>query len=116
MEEVERANEAQLHSILSELTNTTYFRLFQVDLKRTCKFWGGMRRGGRGSGERRRAVVFGAEIAVREVAADGSSAISEPPKTMCSLDLEHKDGVGAMFRSPLTDSVDRTISTPRRAR
>ena len=47
-----------------------------------------------------------------EVTADGSSAISEPPKTMCSLDLEHKDGVGAMFRSPLTDSVDRTISTP----
>ena len=40
VEEVERANEAQLHSILSELTNTTYFRLFQVDLKRTCKFWG----------------------------------------------------------------------------
>ena len=39
VEDVEGANEAQLHSILSELTNTTYFRLFQVDLKRTCKFW-----------------------------------------------------------------------------
>ena len=31
VEDVEGANEAQLHSILSELTNTTYFRLFQVD-------------------------------------------------------------------------------------
>ena len=40
VEDVENANEAQLHSILNELTNTTYFRLFQVDLKRTCKFWG----------------------------------------------------------------------------
>ena len=25
--------------ILAELTNTTYFRLFQVDLNRPCKFW-----------------------------------------------------------------------------
>ena len=113
VEEVERANEAQLHSILSELTNTTYFRLFQVDLKRTCKFWG--RDEGRGDAD----AVRDAEPSCSapkspfgEAAADGSSAISEPPKTMCSLDLEHKDGVGAMFRSPLTDSVDRTISTP----
>ena len=54
VEDVERANEAQLHSILSELTNTTYFRLFQVDLKRTCTFW---RPGGGGGGDR---VVRGA--------------------------------------------------------
>jgi hypothetical protein len=28
-----------LHEILAELTNTTYFRLFPVDLSRKCKFW-----------------------------------------------------------------------------
>jgi ERO1-like protein alpha len=39
VEEVESANEQQLHEILRELTNTTYFRLFQVDLSRKCKFW-----------------------------------------------------------------------------
>ena len=39
VEEVESANEHQLHEILNELTNTTYFRLFQVDLSRKCKFW-----------------------------------------------------------------------------
>ena len=39
VEEVETANEQQLHEILAELTNTTYFRLFQVDLSRKCKFW-----------------------------------------------------------------------------
>ena len=39
VEEVEAANERQLHGLLSELTNTTYFRLFQVDLNRKCKFW-----------------------------------------------------------------------------
>ena len=31
VEEVQSANEHQLHEILGELTNTTYFRLFQVD-------------------------------------------------------------------------------------
>ena len=39
VEEVETANEQQLHEILAELTNTTYFRLFPVDLSRKCKFW-----------------------------------------------------------------------------
>lgn len=39
VEEVESANEHQLHETLNELTNTTYFRLFQVDLSRKCKFW-----------------------------------------------------------------------------
>ena len=39
VEEVQSANEHQLHEILGELTNTTYFRLFQVDLNRPCKFW-----------------------------------------------------------------------------
>lgn len=39
VEEVESANEHQLHEILNELTNTTFFRLFQVDLTRKCKFW-----------------------------------------------------------------------------
>eukprot|EP00740_Mantoniella_antarctica_P008721 CAMPEP_0181370030 /NCGR_PEP_ID=MMETSP1106-20121128/13157_1 /TAXON_ID=81844 /ORGANISM="Mantoniella antarctica, Strain SL-175" /LENGTH=134 /DNA_ID=CAMNT_0023486693 /DNA_START=246 /DNA_END=646 /DNA_ORIENTATION=+ len=39
VEEVELANEQQLSQILRELTDTTYFRLFQVDLNRKCKFW-----------------------------------------------------------------------------
>ena len=39
VEEVETANEQQLHEILAELTNTTYFRLFPVDLSRKCKSW-----------------------------------------------------------------------------
>ena len=39
VEDVQSANEHQLHEILAELTNTTYFRLFQVDLNRPCKFW-----------------------------------------------------------------------------
>jgi len=117
VEEVERANEAQLHSILSELTNTTYFRLFQVDLKRTCKFWGSDDGGGK---TRRDGDASDAEPSCSapkspfgEEEEDGaSSAIGAPPKTMCSLDLEHKDGVEPMLWSPLTDSVDRTISTP----
>ena len=111
VEDVESANEAQLHSILSELTNTTYFRLFQVDLKRTCKFW-------------RRAEDAAEDAApscTAPTSADASpfgsgetttSASSEPPKTMCSLDLEDKYGTGPTRWSPVTDSVDRTISQP----
>jgi len=37
-EAVERANSEQLHSILQELTNTTFFRLFRVNLHETCPF------------------------------------------------------------------------------
>ena len=33
-------------------------------------------------------------------------------KTMCSLDLDNKDGSGPTLWSPVTDSVDRTISQP----
>eukprot|EP01062_Namystynia_karyoxenos_P070728 TRINITY_DN6609_c0_g1_i1.p1 TRINITY_DN6609_c0_g1~~TRINITY_DN6609_c0_g1_i1.p1 ORF type:complete len:1174 (+),score=354.62 TRINITY_DN6609_c0_g1_i1:114-3635(+) len=39
VEAVELANSRQLNSILEELTNTTYFRLFRVDLNRPCPFW-----------------------------------------------------------------------------
>ena len=114
VKDVEGANEAQLHSILSELTNTTFFRLFQVDLKRKCKFWGK----GEDTGPSCTApsgdggLPFTTTPASRESDASGSfSKSSEPPKTMCSLDLEKKDGVGMLW-SPMTDSVDRTISKP----
>ncbi|KAJ9468581.1 Fumarate reductase [Diplonema papillatum] len=36
VEDVEIANSRQLYSILNEVVNTTYFRLFKVDLERTC--------------------------------------------------------------------------------
>ena len=36
METIETANSEQLFSILDELVNTTYFRIFRVDLNRTC--------------------------------------------------------------------------------
>ena len=113
VKDVEGANEAQLHSILSELTNTTFFRLFQVDLKRKCKFWGKGEDAGPSctapSGDGGSPFTTPAS---RESDASGSfSKSSEPPKTMCSLDLEKKDGVGMLW-SPMTDSVDRTISKP----
>ena len=121
VEDVENANEAQLHSILNELTNTTYFRLFQVDLKRTCKFWGkagaavDASAGDVGDEEPKCATGFGAAADAFGADASSSSASSftskAPPKTMCSLDLESKDGKGMLW-SPTTSIVDRTISKP----
>lgn len=37
-EAVERANSEQLHSILQEITNATFFRLWRVDLHAVCPF------------------------------------------------------------------------------
>eukprot|EP00961_Rhodomonas_salina_P224592 3036217-Rhodomonas_salina.4 len=40
VEAVEKANREQLWGILEELTNTTYFRLMQINLQGKCNFWG----------------------------------------------------------------------------
>eukprot|EP00941_MAST-03F_sp_MAST-3F-sp1_P004266 g4266.t1 len=39
VEAVEGANSKVLYEILEDLTNTTYFRLFRVNLDRRCHFW-----------------------------------------------------------------------------
>ena len=39
VEDVQFANEKELHELLGELADTTYMRLFPVDLNRPCKFW-----------------------------------------------------------------------------
>ena len=36
---VEEANSQQIYAILNELTNTTYFRLMQINMQGKCKFW-----------------------------------------------------------------------------
>ena len=43
MEDLEHANDVQLHSILHELTQTAFFRTFRVDLSQKCplRSWGG---------------------------------------------------------------------------
>ena len=40
VEDVQFANEKELRELLGELADTTYMRLFPVDLNRPCKFWG----------------------------------------------------------------------------
>ena len=39
IENVEEANHGELNKLLKELINTTYFRLFKVDLAADCPFW-----------------------------------------------------------------------------
>ncbi len=39
IETIENANTKQLHSILREVVDTTFFRLFRVRLDSSCQFW-----------------------------------------------------------------------------
>jgi hypothetical protein len=133
VEEVQSANEHQLHEILSELTNTTYFRLFQVDLNRPCKFWRKPEdagdpeedpnaqscsappfaddSGASSSSSSSSAALgggIGASSAFGGIGPAGSDGGPEPP-TMCSLDLASKDPQ-EMRWAPPTTPVDATLS------
>lgn len=114
VEDVEKANVEQLHSILMELIDTPFFRLFRVPLDRPCSYWnsttpnhsaaasatepdaGGLCSGGAAPGD----DPFGVDVGA-------------PPA--CSLE---RDGVppseSAKRREvawqPFSDAVDRTIS------
>jgi len=39
IEQLEYANDSQLHSILHDLTRTNFFKMFTVELQRKCPFW-----------------------------------------------------------------------------
>ena len=121
VEDVQSANEHQLHEILAELTNTTYFRLFQLDLNRPCKFW--VKPLGPGTGEpgdtaeEQTCAAAVPDTSASFGANDGGSARldfvppqTEPP-TMCSLDLASKDDTNEMRWAPPTTPVDTTISS-----
>jgi ERO1-like protein alpha len=119
VEAVEIANNKQLYSIVEELVNTTYFRLFQINLDKKCKFWA---------------------KSVAEKKCDSSAEeeylaalkATKPEKSQCSLDLSDSSTAAgkkkAGFSSPppglfggfpggfpvpptpTTNIVDRTIS------
>ena len=111
VEEVQSANEHQLHEILGELTNMTYFRLFQVDLSRPCKFWNKPEEEDVETEEQSCSapVPETPEFGIGAAGGfDPTAAGSEPPQ-MCSLDLASKDPE-EMRWSPPTTPVDRTIS------
>ena len=41
LEEIDKANTAQLHDILHDLSETTFFRLIHVNMDGKCQYWGG---------------------------------------------------------------------------
>lgn len=98
VEAVEQANNAQLHAIMDEIMNTTYFRLFRIDLDRKCRFWG--------KGE-------------DEEECENTIAIGNSVEPACALDVGDSDP--DPFASPFssgfsaggdfgTSSVDKTIT------
>eukprot|EP01125_Pyxidicula_operculata_P001058 TRINITY_DN1093_c2_g1_i1.p1 TRINITY_DN1093_c2_g1~~TRINITY_DN1093_c2_g1_i1.p1 ORF type:complete len:1151 (-),score=306.48 TRINITY_DN1093_c2_g1_i1:55-3507(-) len=101
VEQVDLANIQQLHSILKELENTTYFRLFHVDIDRPCQFW-------------KKTSNNEIEQSCTSEPSHPSTPFSfdqEPSK--CSLTTE----TGDIFSShkqidwrPPTDSIDQSIS------
>ena len=117
VEDVQSANEHQLHEILAELTNTTYFRLFQVDLNRPCKFWN------KPDAEADAEEAQTCSAAPSDVSADAGgfadagtpAAFGErapEPPTMCGLDLgSGPSASAAKWAEDPTTPVDTTIST-----
>ena len=82
VETVETANDDQLNSILMELTNTTFFRLYKVDLSAKCIFW---------QKEKHSETSCGGETEEGEEVSENSKPISNFLKekkkkpTLCSL-------------------------------
>ena len=117
VEDVQSANEHQLHEILAELTNTTYFRLFQVDLNRPCKFWN------KPDAEADAEEAQTCSAAPSDVSADAGGfadagtpaafgARAPEPPTMCGLDLgSGPSASAAKWAEDPTTPVDTTIST-----
>eukprot|EP00808_Paulinella_micropora_P011984 g12992.t1 len=91
---VEEANAAQLHFILEQLVNLSYFRLFRVDLKKECPYW-------RKEGE-----------PPKESQCESVHPDEEP---RCPLEFEEEEGpfgrTRLREREPLTSAVDMTISS-----
>uniref|UniRef100_A0A7S4L0X3 Cytochrome b5 heme-binding domain-containing protein n=1 Tax=Guillardia theta TaxID=55529 RepID=A0A7S4L0X3_GUITH len=116
VEAVEKANSQQLHSILSELVNTTYFRLLQINLEGKCKFWTKAVSEAKCNSSATGEAAAGAGEEVEGVKPKG--------KKQCDLDLsgggkvgEKKIGFNAPppglfggFMPPITNLVDKTIS------
>eukprot|EP00958_Prasinococcus_capsulatus_P025421 scaffold4305_cov370-Prasinococcus_capsulatus_cf.AAC.1 len=87
MESVQKANSEQLHTILAQLTNTTFFRLFQVDLDTPCP------------------LLHDEDEA--EFECGGTSSDEGDAEPLCGL-----EGTGDPWAGPFgtTNEVDRTIS------
>ena len=81
IETVEEANHEQLNKLLQEIVNTTYFRLFKVDLNAKCLFW--EKDGKKGTcGSKDKPVVLSDDK--NPFASIKGSNMKKPP-TLCSL-------------------------------
>lgn len=92
VEAVDRANDAQLGTLLDEIMNTTFFSLFKADLNRECPFW----RKDDHQPHQVQEEKCGATIEEPTTSMFGSSstpATANPPaKSACALDTdEHAD-------------------------
>jgi hypothetical protein len=82
VESVEDANKAQLHAILHQLMNTTYFRLARINMDQECMFW------------------------KEQVEPECTTILPFQSEPACSLDL----GTPGPFPwSQPTDDIDRTL-------
>jgi hypothetical protein len=97
VETVELANTHQLSSILNELTDNTFFRLFRVRLDMPCVFWGA---GSIGHVE---------EQCSTPPPLHTGFGLDEAGETACSISKPSKS-FSDWLSLPVTDNVDRTIS------
>jgi hypothetical protein len=105
VEMVEGANAAQLHSLLMELSNSTFFRLFKVKMDDTCSFWGDKPEA-ECSGPDPSASTFNDWGGSSAALGSSSTPFGTKPQggeTLCSLE-------NAADAHSFTDEVDHTMS------
>jgi len=114
VESVEYVNSKQLHSILQELTNTTYFRLWKANLERTCLFW---------QKDVPSKAPTPADTTTQHEVEDEEedsgtcpgvpfSSLDGEGQSTCSVDMSEDETLKARMKwAPLTDAIDKRIST-----
>ena len=118
MEKVEEANSAQLNALLTEVTETAFFRLISVNMDGKCQYWGGPDAeepscGSGGDGAHAPASEFAATLAPAEPAAPPLCSLgADPPAPPFGVTdpFGTSSSFGVSAAPPPSDPVDATIT------
>jgi len=107
IEAVDQANNAQLACILSDLMDTTFFRLFPVKLGKECPFFNKAEPKAPETCDGDAADGVGMPLSSMKSFASSPLTRDTEPEPACSLDTT---GSGAIRFAPATDEVDESLS------
>ena len=115
METVEAANSAQLNTLLTEVTETAFFRLINVNMDGKCQYWGGPEAeepscdGGKND-ETFAAFVEPSAPPLCTLGTDASDSASSSADPFGGGGASSADAFGMSSAPPASDPVDATIT------